>query len=156
MNKSQPTPTRSNTYEQKPRPYPYSKDIQGYQKAVWDFLLEHSDVKESGAIFVKFHTSGKDNFEKRVLARWHYGYHRENTDEKGAKQEELRKQYTERKIEKELKWERYKEERKRHYKAQERKKKIETFMRPLLRIISALRPRGKDNDKSLLPGKETH
>lgn len=133
------TPTRNkNYYENKPRPFPYSKDIQGYQKAVWDFLLEHSEVQDSGALFIKFHTSGKDNFEKRVLSRWHYGYHRENVEEKEQKHQDLRKIHTERKIEKELRWETYKEQKRRAYKRKVRKEKIKKALQPLIRIVRTL------------------
>lgn len=144
MNKGQTPPTRNN-YEQKPRPYPYSKDIQGYQKAVWDFLLEHSEVLPSGATFIKFHTSGKDNFQKRVFARWQYGYHREDVEKKGAEQENLRKLHTERKIDKEVKWEAYKAERKRFYKNKIRREKAQKLLQTLLRHIRALLSRGKGN-----------
>lgn len=51
-------------------------DLETYQQAVWDFLLEHCDLTERGSFFVKFHTSGRFDFEKRIRARYKYGYHR--------------------------------------------------------------------------------
>lgn len=47
-----------------------------YKQAVWDFLMEHCDITDRGSFFVKFHTSGRFDFEKRVNARLKYGYHR--------------------------------------------------------------------------------
>lgn len=44
--------------------------------AVWAFVVEHCDITERGAYFVKFHASGRADFEKRVRARLKYGYHR--------------------------------------------------------------------------------
>lgn len=137
---------KTNNHESKPRPFPYSKDIQGYQKAVWDFLLEHSEVLPSGATFVKFHTSGRDNFEKRVLARWHYGYHREDVDKKGADQENLRAEHTKRKIEKDIKWQAYKAERTKHFLKQKRKEKVQRYLQAFLRPIRALFTRGKGSN----------
>ncbi len=64
------------------RPFKYTDDIKGYQSAVWDFLLEHSDITPTGKIFIKFHTDGQKNFENRVLARWKYNYHREDVQSK--------------------------------------------------------------------------
>lgn len=152
MNKNQVT--HRNNYEKRPKTFQYSRDIQGYQQAVWDFLLEHSDVQESGAMFIKFHTSGKDNFQKRVFARWQYGYHRENVTEKDQKQKDLRTEYTQNKIDKEVRWETYKQERKRHYQRQIRKEKIKAHLQPLLRIVRALLPRGKKNSQTVLPQQE--
>lgn len=55
-----------------------SLTLQAYQDAVWDFLIEHSDVSSRGALFVKFHTSDRENFEKRVRARAIHNYHRDD------------------------------------------------------------------------------
>lgn len=55
--------------------------INEYKKAVWDFLLEHSDITDSGALFIKFHCDDRKNLEKRIIAR-HNGYHRNNVIEK--------------------------------------------------------------------------
>ena len=154
MNKNQQTHHPRNNYEKRKKTFQYSRDIQGYKQAVWDFMLEHSDVQESGAMFIKFHTSGKDNFQKRVFARWQYGYHRENVTEKDQKQIDLRTEYTQRKIDKEVRWETYKQERKRHYQRQIRKEKIKAYLRPLLRIVRALLPRGKKDSETVLPKQE--
>jgi hypothetical protein len=51
-------------------------EFASYQDAVWSYLLEHCDLTKDGALFVKFHTSDRATFEKRIRARWKYGYHR--------------------------------------------------------------------------------
>jgi hypothetical protein len=56
---------------------PNSNDLTTYKQAVWDFILEHSDITRGGAIFVKFHTSNRADFERRVYGRIK-GYHRED------------------------------------------------------------------------------
>lgn len=73
--------------------YLYTPDISGYKDAVWHFILEHSDVSDSGALFTKFHSSGRRNFENRILARWKYQYHREDPVLKGKDQEEKREEF---------------------------------------------------------------
>jgi len=50
--------------------------LASYQDAVWSYLLEHCDLTRDGALFVKFHTADRATFEKRIRARWKYGYHR--------------------------------------------------------------------------------
>jgi hypothetical protein len=54
-----------------------SKDLTTYKDAVWDYLLEHSEITQGGALFVKFHTKGRRAFEGHVEARAK-GYHRED------------------------------------------------------------------------------
>jgi hypothetical protein len=56
---------------------PNAHDLTAYQNAVWDFILEHSDITRGGALFVKFHTSHRADFERRITARLK-GYHRED------------------------------------------------------------------------------
>lgn len=56
-----------------------SPELQAYKDAVWQFLIEHSDITDGGSLFVKFHTSGRRNFENRVKAREVYGYERHDT-----------------------------------------------------------------------------
>jgi hypothetical protein len=51
--------------------------LDSYKDAVWDFLLEHSDITRGGALFSKFHTSHRADFERRIHARLK-GYHRED------------------------------------------------------------------------------
>lgn len=50
-------------------------ELEKWKDAYWDYLLEHSDIQESGALFVKFHTRSRVMFEKHVFARVR-GYHR--------------------------------------------------------------------------------
>lgn len=80
-----------------------------YKQAVWDFLLEHCDVLDSGTLFVKFHTRGRLDFEKRVKARWLYNYHREDVRAKEAKADGLNAERKARKLEKKKRYERNKQ-----------------------------------------------
>ena len=56
-----------------------SLELQAYKNAVWQFLIEHSDITDGGSLFVKFHTSGRRNFENRIKGRSVYGYERKDT-----------------------------------------------------------------------------
>lgn len=56
-----------------------SPELQAYKDAVWQFLIEHSDITDGGSLFVKFHTSGRRNFENRIKGRAVYGYERKDT-----------------------------------------------------------------------------
>src|SRR5262245_51125820 len=51
--------------------------LDSYKTAVWDYLLEHSDITPGGSLFVKFHTDNRASFERRIAARMR-GYHRED------------------------------------------------------------------------------
>jgi len=51
-------------------------ELKSYRDAVWAYLLEHSDITENGAIFIKFHTKNRADFEKHIKGRWIHGYHR--------------------------------------------------------------------------------
>jgi hypothetical protein len=57
-------------------------DYQKYKDAVWSFILEHCDITSNGSLFIKFHTDNRQNFEKRVWARYKHNYHRESPEEK--------------------------------------------------------------------------
>lgn len=100
--------------------YKYTEDIKGYQAAVWDFLLEHSEITESGNIFIKFHTDGKRNFENRVLGRWKHNYHREDVTAKAQKIEEQKILHKE---EQKRKKEKYRADKKARIEAQKKKNK---------------------------------
>lgn len=52
--------------------------LEEWKQAVWDYLLEHSDIADGGTLFVKFHTPTKAAFERRIKARVN-GYHRRDT-----------------------------------------------------------------------------
>lgn len=56
-------------------------DKEQYKDAIWDYLMEHSEIEENGTIFVKFHVTTKKKFFGHVIARVN-GYHRENPDKK--------------------------------------------------------------------------
>lgn len=66
-----------------------NKVLQGYKDAVWSYILEHSDMTTDGKFFVKFHTSGRPNFEDHVFARMG-GYHRGDPTAKQLEHQELR------------------------------------------------------------------
>lgn len=40
-----------------------------YEDAVWQYLLDHSDVTNDGSLFVKFHIRDRKKFTKGVIAR---------------------------------------------------------------------------------------
>lgn len=72
--------------------------FQDYKDAAWSFMIEHCDIaKDTGALFVKFHTDSRANFEGRINAR-RAGYHRENwikkqqQHERKLKQKEIKKE----------------------------------------------------------------
>lgn len=46
-----------------------------YADAVWDYVLEHSDIAPGGTLFVKFHTKSKNALDGHIQARIR-GYHR--------------------------------------------------------------------------------
>lgn len=54
------------------------ESLDQWKQATWEFLLEHCDYLDSGAMFIKFHTQGRENLEKRIYARLRYKYHRED------------------------------------------------------------------------------
>lgn len=54
-----------------------------YMDAVWDYMLDHSDITKGGQLFVKFHTDDRKTFERHVIARVK-GYHRNDPIEKEA------------------------------------------------------------------------
>lgn len=92
-------------------------DIEKYKDAVWDFILEHSDVTIRGAFFVKFHTDGRVDFERRIRARAIYGYHRQDTrteethTQKGERASAQREEFKREKKRKHEVWKAGKEER---------------------------------------------
>lgn len=96
-----------------------SPELEAYKDAVWQFLIEHSDITDGGSLFVKFHTSGRKNFENRIKAREVYGYKRHDTrlnmtpKEKEELHETLRAITTCTKKTKREKWKATKEEKQR-------------------------------------------
>lgn len=79
--------------------------LQAYKDAVWDFLVEHSDILPSGAYFFKFHASDRRNVENRIQGRLKYGYHREDTKEKQGIANVRRHDFESKKEEKARRWE---------------------------------------------------
>lgn len=55
--------------------------LEEYKQAVWDYMIEHCEISESGAYFVRFHMSKRSKFEGHILNRWE-GYHREDVNAK--------------------------------------------------------------------------
>lgn len=99
--------------------------IEAWKDALWDFVLEHCEIEPNGSIFVKFHMSGRRDLEKRIRARWKYGYHREDVVEKEARKnvaQEVHRQV------KAFKRERYEKEKKRRRRIQ----KIKEFIRGIV------------------------
>lgn len=103
-----------------------SKDLEAYQDAVWDFVLEHCDVTDRGSYFVKFHTTNRSDLEKRIRARAKYNYHREDP-RTGETHEQKELRATTRKeqhrVSKRMRRERWKAG------TQERKRKLEAVKR---------------------------
>lgn len=87
-----------------------SNKTQRYKDAVWEFLLEHCDITQGGSYFVKFHTSSRANFEKRVYAREKFGYHREDVVAKQQKATNTKDEFLQKKEEKAKRWEQTKKE----------------------------------------------
>lgn len=102
--------------EQSPKPEP---SLEEWKQAVWDFLVEHSDVTDRGSLFVKFHTDGRHNFENRIKGRCIHGYHRKdtrlnmNTREKEQLHVKLKQEHLSTKKKKREKWEADRAERRR-------------------------------------------
>jgi hypothetical protein len=95
--------------------YYYTPDIQGYQQAVWDFLMEHSELLPSGSLFIKFGASSRQNFENRVLSRWKFNYHREDPQQKYAGAQAIRERIAAEKAEARGRYEARKEASKKRY-----------------------------------------
>lgn len=55
--------------------YIHDEHSKAYADAVWDYVLEHSDIAPGGALFVKFHTKSKKTLDDHIKARVN-GYHR--------------------------------------------------------------------------------
>lgn len=89
------------------------ENIDTWKQALWDFILEHCEVTENGALFVKFHTSGRSDLEKRIRARWKYGYHREDVRAKEAGKDQRQEVHTTEKQKKYETWKANKDERRR-------------------------------------------
>lgn len=66
-----------------------NKDLEKYKDAVWDYMLEHSDISKSGALFIKFHAESRRTFEGHVSARAQ-GYHRGDPAGKAILVEEIK------------------------------------------------------------------
>ena len=49
-------------------PY-YKGEEKSIFEAVWQYLLDHSDVKQDGVLFVKFHVTDKKNFAEKIASR---------------------------------------------------------------------------------------
>lgn len=116
-----------------PRHTKTNEELESYKDAVWDYMLEHCDVTESGSFFVKFHTTGRLAFERHIKGRWKYNYHRKDDRSNFThKQKELdataRKQAH--KSRKEYKQRKYQEEKK-----QRLEEKRIAAMTPLKRFI---------------------
>lgn len=125
-----------------------SPSLKEYQNAVWDFLIEHSDITERGSLFVKFHTTGRQNFEKRVLARAVHNYHRDDprlgltTKQKDELHRTKRKAHEVSKETRKIKWKASIEERRATFERlrqmQERNFLLNKYPQPLRPFINRL------------------
>lgn len=83
--------------------------LEEWKEATWQYLLEHCDITDGGALFVKFHTDSRKSFERRIRARVN-GYSRVDsrlnctTEEKEELHVTLRKQQVTKKKVKHEKW----------------------------------------------------
>lgn len=116
--------------------YKYTPDIKGYQEAVWDFLMEHCEVLDSGALFIKFHTDGRQNLENRILSRWKYNYHREDPKAKEEMALGKRRAFEDHKAGKAAKWEAEQERRRQLRKALKRVKRINAIRNFISKIFT--------------------
>lgn len=105
--------------------------IETWKDALWDFVLEHCELERNGAIFVKFHTSGRRDLEKRIRARWKYGYHREDVRAKEARHEVRQQVHEEVKRFKHERWKKEKQRRRRFQKTKEFIRKIVSKLKGL-------------------------
>ena len=105
------------------------EDIDAWKQALWDFVLEHCEMLPSGTLFVKFHTSGRSDLEKRIRARWKYGYHREDVRGKEATHAEKQTVFQTEKKEKHDTWKASKEERRKVMDALKRQNEQRAFRR---------------------------
>lgn len=78
--------------------------LKEYKQAVWDYLIEHSDLQKSGALFVKFHTTDKGKFFRGINARFTHKYHRGDYKAREDEQERLRKEFEWKKAVKEARY----------------------------------------------------
>lgn len=125
-----------------------SPTTQEWKDAVWDYLIEHSDVTENGALFVKFHTSSRYNFENRIKARAVYGYHRDDnrlnmtTREKEALHLKRTKEHQVSKETRKMKWKAGAEERREVFRRlkeqQDRMLVLNRYPKPLRPLINTL------------------
>lgn len=90
-------------------------------------MLEHCRILPSGKMRVIFDTDSKDNFEKRVWARYKNLYHRGDPVQKQEVISKMREEYTSKKAEKRSKYKQDKADRK--SKQDEIKKQIEAVER---------------------------
>lgn len=57
--------------------------LKQYQRAVWEYLMEHCEVEADGTFFVKFHVRKRSVLEGHIISRWQ-GHHREDPRAKEA------------------------------------------------------------------------
>lgn len=72
--------------------YKNNVELREYADGVWDYIVEHCDITDSGRFFVKFHTHGRAQFERRIFSRIN-GYHRDNVEEKVESAEVTKEQH---------------------------------------------------------------
>lgn len=74
-------------------------NVHNFQQALWEYVLEHSDILPSGTLFVKFHTKSKSQLEGHIISRIN-GYHRGDPNKREKEMLEKQKEFNDYKLEK--------------------------------------------------------
>lgn len=80
-----------------------SAELAAFKQGLWVYLLDHCEIEKSGVMFVKFHSAGRSEFERKIASRAR-GYFRNDPVAKGAVAEKKHRVWID---EKKLKQQRY-------------------------------------------------
>lgn len=80
-----------------------SAELEAFKQGLWVYLLDHCEIEKSGVMFVKFHSAGRIEFERKIASRA-LGYFRNDPVVKGAVAETKNRVWID---EKKLKQQRY-------------------------------------------------
>lgn len=58
-------------------------ELEAFKQGLWVYLLDHCEIEKSGVMFVKFHSAGRNEFERKITSRAK-GYFRNDPIVKGA------------------------------------------------------------------------
>jgi len=121
-----------------------NQTLQRHKNAVWDYILEHSDVTENGALFVKFHVTSRTQFEGHVNSRINDHYHRHDTrtdethKEKDSRSSTLRNKHKKTKKVKREKWKASQAERRKILEAVKRENEMR-HLSPIKKFLRKLK-----------------